>query len=76
MIRLATALFTLGVGMAIAQPGWWVGCNPEADWCRLLSGSDPQRVPGYDAPTDRRNMYMYVPRHSTRTHRTSTNGRH
>jgi hypothetical protein len=43
MIRLTTALLTLGVGMAIAttaiaQPGWWVGCNPEADWCRLLSG--------------------------------------
>jgi hypothetical protein len=35
MIRLTTALLTLGVGMAItttaiAQPGWWVGCNPEA----------------------------------------------
>ena len=81
MIRLTTALLTLGVGMAIAttaiaQPGWWVGCNPEADWCRLLSGSDPQSAPGYVAPTHHRNMYMYVPRHSTRTHRTSTNGRY
>jgi len=45
MIRLTTALVTLGVGMAVAmtasaQPGWWVGCNPEADLCRLLCGSD------------------------------------
>jgi hypothetical protein len=32
MIRLTTALLTLGVGMAIATTaiaqGWWVGCNP------------------------------------------------
>jgi Protein of unknown function (DUF3551) len=28
------------------------------------------------ALTHPRNMYMYVPRHSTRTHRTSTNGRY
>ena len=34
------------------------------------------RAPGYVAPTHHRNMYMYVPRHSTRTHRTSTNGRY
>ena len=32
MIRLTKALLTLGVGMAtattaIAQPGWWAGCN-------------------------------------------------
>jgi hypothetical protein len=82
MIRLTTALLTLGVGMAIAttaiaQPGWWVGCNPEADLCRLLSGgADPQLAPGYVAPTYPRSMYMYmyVPRHSTRTHRTGANG--
>ena len=47
MIRLTTALLALGVGMAtatmaIAQPGWWVGCNPEADACRLLSGAQTQ----------------------------------
>ena len=67
MMRLTTALLTLGVGTAIAttaiaQPGWWVGCNPEADLCRLLSGgADPQLGPGYVAPTYPRSMYMYVP---------------
>jgi hypothetical protein len=81
MIRLTTALLTLGVGMAIAttaiaQPGWWVGCNPEADLCRLYSGgADPQLAPRYVVPTHQRNMYMYAPRH-TRTHRTGTNGRY
>jgi hypothetical protein len=50
---LTTALLTLGVGMAIAttaiaQPGWWQGCNPEADLCRLLSGgADPRLAPRY-----------------------------
>jgi len=82
MIRLTTALLTLGVGVAIAttaiaQPGWWVGCNPEAYWCGLLSGgADPRLAPGapgYVAPPNHRSMYMYVPRHSTRTHRTGTN---
>jgi hypothetical protein len=82
MIRLTTALLTLAVGMAIAttaiaQPGWWVGCNPEADLCRLLSGgADPRLAPGYVAPPQPRSMYMYVPRHSTRTHRTGTNSRY
>jgi hypothetical protein len=81
MVRLTTALLTLGVGMAIAttaiaQPGWWVGCNPEADLCRVLSGgADPQLAPRYVAPVHPRNMYMYAPRHSTRTHRTGTNSR-
>jgi hypothetical protein len=88
MIRLTTALLTLGVGMAIAtsaiaQPGWWAGCNPEAYGCQLLSGgadprlapgANPQWAPGYVTPTHPRNMYMYVPRHSTRTHRTGANG--
>src|SRR6516164_475224 len=80
MIRLTTALLTLGVGMAIAttaiaQPGWWVGCNPEADLCRLLSGgADPRLAPRYVAPTY--PMYIYVPRHSTRTHRTRTHSRY
>jgi len=81
MIRLTTALVTLGVGMAVAmtasaQPGWWVGCNPEADLCRLLSGGADLQLapgyvapaPGYVAPTHPRNMYMYVPRH-TRSHK-------
>jgi hypothetical protein len=81
MIRLTTALLTLGVGMAIAtmavaQPGWWVGCNPEAYGCAFLSGgADPRLAPRYGAPTYPRSMYMYAPRH-TRTHRTGTNGRY
>jgi hypothetical protein len=81
MIRLTTALLTLGVGMAtattaIAQPGWWVGCNPEATGCRILSGgADPRLAPRYVAPTYPRSMYMYAPRHGTRTHRTDTNRR-
>ena len=48
MFRLTTALLTLGVSVAIATTAiaqgqgecWWVGCNPEADLCRLLCGSD------------------------------------
>jgi hypothetical protein len=82
MIKLTTALLTLGVGIAIAttafaQPGWWVGCNPEATGCRVLSGgADPRLAPRYVAPTYPRSMYMYAPRHSTHTHRTSTTGRY
>jgi hypothetical protein len=82
MIKLTTALLTLGVGIAIAttafaQPGWWVGCNPEATGCRVLSGgADPRLAPRYVAPTYPRSMYMYAPRHRTHTHRTSTNGRY
>jgi hypothetical protein len=90
MIRLTTALLTLGIGTAMAttaiaqgQSGcWWAGCNPEANLCRALCGSDdpPQQnvrsqwAPGYVAPA--RSMYMYAPRHSTRTHRRGTNGRY
>jgi hypothetical protein len=75
MIRLTTALLTLGVGMtiattAIAQPGWWVGCNPEAYGCAFLSGgANPRLAPRYVAPAHPRSMYMYAPRHSTRTHK-------
>jgi hypothetical protein len=51
MIRLTAALLTLGIGVAVAttataqgQSGcWWVGCNPEADLCRLLCGTDDPR---------------------------------
>jgi len=82
MIRLMTALLTLGVGMAIATTaiaqGWWVGCNPDAPMCRVQTGSDDVRNPwpsGYVAPTHHRNMYMYAPRHgSTHMHRTGMNG--
>jgi len=82
MIRMAIALVTLGVAMAIAttaiaQPGWWVGCNPEAYGCAFLSGgADPRLAPGYVAPAHPRSMYMYAPRHGNRAHRTSTNGRY
>jgi hypothetical protein len=83
MIRLTTALLTLGVSMATAttalgqgQDGCFYGsCNPEASWCRLLCGSDPQQqnvrspwAPGYVAATHHRSMYMYVPRHGSGTH--------
>ena len=86
MIRLMTALLTLSVGMAIAttaiaQPGWWAGCNPQASLCRALTWPDDpvvsnQWAPGYVAPTYPRSMYMYAPRHGTRTHRTNTNSRY
>jgi len=69
MIRLAAALLTLGVGMAIATTaiaqGWWVGCNPDAPMCRVQTGSDPRWPPGNVAPTQHRSMYMYVPPHSS-----------
>jgi hypothetical protein len=82
MIRLTKALLALGVGMAtattaIAQPGWWVGCNPEATGCRVLSGgADPRLAPGYVVPTYPRSMYMYAPRHSSGRHAHRTNDRH
>jgi hypothetical protein len=80
MIRLTTALLTLGVSMttattALAQDGcsFYGSCNPEASWCRLLCGSDPQRqnvrsqwAPGYVAATHHRHMYMYAHSSSTR----------
>jgi hypothetical protein len=78
MVRLTTALLTVGVGMAIATTanaqGWWAdsGCNPNAPMCRRLAGSDPQQ----QYVRHPRSMYMYVPRHSTHTHRTGTNGRY
>ena len=81
MIRLTTALLTLGVSMAtattaLAQGGCFYGsCNPEASWCRLLCGSDPQQqnvrsqwAPGYAAATHHRSMYMYMYAHGSSTH--------
>ncbi len=82
MIRLTTALLTLGVSMAptttaIAQGQnecFYGSCNPEASWCRLLCGSDPQQqdvrsqwAPRYVAATHHRHMYMYA--HGGRTSR-------
>jgi hypothetical protein len=84
MIRLTTTLLTLGVCMAYAttaiavEPEGSCNCNPEAPACRVICGSvpsdPPQWTPGYVAPAHPRSMYMYVPRHSTRTHRTGANG--
>jgi hypothetical protein len=76
MIKLTTALLTLGVGLtiattAIAQESWWAGCNPQAPWCRRVY-TDPPWQPGYDAPTHYRNTYMYAPRHRG-SHRPRTN---
>jgi hypothetical protein len=87
MVRLTTALLTLGIGLATAtvanaiEPEGSCNCNPEAPACRIICGSTPsappqQWGPEYVAPTHPRSMYMYVPRHSTRTHRTNTNGRY
>jgi hypothetical protein len=71
--KLATALLVVGVGMAIAttalaQDGCFYGsCNPEAPWCRLLCGSEPQRlnlrtqVPKWHvAVTHHGRLYMYA----------------
>jgi hypothetical protein len=75
MIRLTTALLTLGAGMAIAttaiamEPQGWCNCNPEAPACRVYCGSEPEWSRGYVAPAHPRSMYMYVPRHSTHTHK-------
>ena len=75
MIRLTTALLTLGVGMAtattaLAQDGCFYGsCNPEASWCRLLCGSDPQQQNVRSPATHHRGMYMYVPPHRTHMHK-------
>jgi hypothetical protein len=80
MIRLTTALLMLGVSVAtattaLAQNGCFYGsCNPEASWCRLLCGLDPQQpnvrswAPGYVAATHHRSMYMYVPPHGSSRH--------
>jgi len=46
MIRLTTALLTLGIVTAMTVTAqaqgecWWVGCNPEATLCRTQCGSD------------------------------------
>ena len=53
MIRFTAVALMLGVIMATAttvmaqaqSECWWGGCNPEADLCRLLCGSDdPQQT--------------------------------
>jgi hypothetical protein len=84
MIRLTTALLTLGVSVATAttaltqgQDGCFYGsCNPEASWCRLLCGSDPQQqnvrsqwAPGYVAAPHHRSMYMYANGNGTHKHK-------
>jgi hypothetical protein len=84
MIRLTTALLTLGVSIASAttalaqgQDGCFYGsCNPEASWCRLLCGSDPQQqnvrsqwAPGYVAAPHHRSMYMYANGNGTHKHK-------
>jgi hypothetical protein len=80
MMRLMTALLTLGVmatttALAQGQDGCFYGsCNPEAPWCRLLCGSDPQNVrsqwaPGYVAAPHHSGTYMYVPPHGSSAHK-------
>ena len=79
MIRSTTALLMLGVSMAtattaLAQDRCFYGsCNPEASWCRLLCGSNPQQdapsqwAPGYVAATHHRRMYLYA--HGSNTYK-------
>jgi len=81
MIR-SKALLMLGVSLAAAttahaQDGCFYGsCNPEASWCRLLCGSDPQQqdvrsqwTQGYFAATHDRRMYMYARESSRQKHK-------
>ena len=77
MIRLTAALLTLGIGIAMAttalaqgQSGcWWSGCNPEANLCRLLCGSDnPWPAPYYGAYSQQRYYSVYPQRRSFHRH--------
>jgi hypothetical protein len=75
MIRLTTALLTLGVGMAVATTAfaqgqgecWWVGCNSEADLCRLLCGSDDinshWQAPYYGIYPRQRSFHRHAQHH-------------
>ena len=73
MIRLTTGLLTLGIIMAamtVAQAQgecWWVGCNPEADLCRLLCGSDDinseWQAPYYGVYPQQRSFHRHVKHH-------------
>jgi hypothetical protein len=80
MIRLIVALLMLGVGLAIATTVtaqaqgecWWVGCNPEADLCRLLCGSDDVRSQ-WQAPyspfyPQQRSIHQHAKRHHKPSH--------
>jgi len=80
MIRLTTASLTLGIGLAIATTTvaqgqgecWWVGCNPEADLCRLLCGSDnvnsQWRAPYYGVYPRQRSFHRHVKHHHEHRH--------
>lgn len=86
MVRLTIVLLTMGVGITIAttanavEPAGSCNCNPEAPACRIICGAvppdPPQWAPAYVAPAHPRSMYMYAPRHSTRTHRTGADRRY
>ena len=71
MIRLATALLTLGVSTATATTAlaqdqnecFYGSCNSEASWCRLLCGSNPQQ----QNVRSQRDIYSKAPPHKHHT---------
>ena len=80
MIRLTTALLTMAIGMAISTTAiaqgqgecWWVGCNPEADLCRLLCGSDDVnsqwQAPYSSYYSQQRSFHRHVKHHRKTAH--------
>jgi len=89
LVTLPVVMATATTALAQGQDGCFYGsCNPEASWCRLLCGSDPQQqnvrsqwAPGYVGATHHRSMYLYVPPHGSSAHlhkktplKTGTNG--
>jgi hypothetical protein len=73
MIRLTTALLTLGVITATAVAAqaqgecWWVGCNLEAPWCRFYCGTDDPRQTEIDGQWQPRPASLY-PQHRYHRH--------
>jgi len=84
MVRLTTALLTMGVIAAMettagAQECWWVGCNPEADLCRLLCGSDDPRQSEINSQWQAPYVGTYRPTrhwHAKHNHKTAHKAAH
>jgi hypothetical protein len=83
MIRLTTALLTLGVIIAIASTVtahaqgqgdecFWVGCNPEAGVCRLFCGIDdinsPSQRPYSGIYPQQRSFHRHAKHHHKTEH--------
>jgi hypothetical protein len=83
VIRLTTALLTLGAIMATATVTaqaqgecWWVGCNLEAPWCRFYCGTDDPRQTEIDPGSQWQSRPAGVyPRHRYHRHAKHHNGR-